>query len=239
MVGTGSMFSRKYYNNNALVRSGGFNLLIDCGFTASRSLYEMGLDYGRIDGVLITHLHGDHIGGLEELGFRMKFIHQRKMPLYLTEKLVDPLWENCLKGTMGDGGRNRLADFFEIRILPENASCRIAEGLSVTAIPTMHIPGKDSYSLLIGDHFFYSADCTFHPQLLEDLFRNGVRLFFHECQLNPPVAVHTSLDELKSLPMELQERMMLMHYDDNKDDFLDKIGPMRFVEQHQSYPIGS
>jgi glyoxylase-like metal-dependent hydrolase (beta-lactamase superfamily II) len=238
MIGTGSMFSRKYYNNNALIRSGGFNLMIDCGFTASRALHEMGLEYGQIDGVLITHLHGDHTGGLEELGFRMKFIYRRKMPLYLSEKLVGPLWEHCLQGTMGDGGANQLTDFFDIRILPVNVSYRIADGLDVTLIPTKHVPGKDSYSLLINDRFFYSADCTFDPQLLLDLYRRGVRLFFHECQLNPPAVVHTALDELRSLPPELQEHIWLMHYDDNKDDFLDKVGPMRFVEQHRTYPIG-
>lgn len=34
MLGTGSAFAKKYFNNNALLGDGSFTLLIDCGITA-------------------------------------------------------------------------------------------------------------------------------------------------------------------------------------------------------------
>jgi ribonuclease BN (tRNA processing enzyme) len=68
MVGTGSGFSKKYYNNNALFNLNGYRLLVDCGHTAHRSLNELGLSWNHdIDGILITHIHADHVGGLEEV----------------------------------------------------------------------------------------------------------------------------------------------------------------------------
>jgi ribonuclease BN (tRNA processing enzyme) len=39
-LGTGNGFSKKYYNNNALFTLNGYRLLVDCGHTAHRSLYE-------------------------------------------------------------------------------------------------------------------------------------------------------------------------------------------------------
>lgn len=39
-------------------------LLVDCGATSLAALKAQGLDPGAIGGVAITHLHGDHFGGL-------------------------------------------------------------------------------------------------------------------------------------------------------------------------------
>ncbi|MCP5070858.1 MAG: MBL fold metallo-hydrolase, partial [bacterium] len=38
-------------------------VLIDCGHTCGRQLDELGLSYGDIDTVLLTHAHGDHMDG--------------------------------------------------------------------------------------------------------------------------------------------------------------------------------
>ncbi|MDF2960866.1 MAG: fold metallo-hydrolase, partial [Paenibacillus sp.] len=59
MIGTGSAFSKKFYNNNALAFCNGFTLLIDCGSTAPRALHELNIPLNRIDGLLITHIHSD------------------------------------------------------------------------------------------------------------------------------------------------------------------------------------
>ena len=47
----------------------GSKLLIDCGTDARHSLHELGLSYKDIEHVYISHLHADHAGGLEWLGF--------------------------------------------------------------------------------------------------------------------------------------------------------------------------
>jgi ribonuclease BN (tRNA processing enzyme) len=39
-------------------------LLLDCGMTALTSLGRAGVDPGSIDAVVVSHLHGDHFGGI-------------------------------------------------------------------------------------------------------------------------------------------------------------------------------
>ncbi|KIL36207.1 beta-lactamase [Cohnella kolymensis] len=236
MLGTGSAFAKAFNNNNALVTVEGQTLLIDCGITAPKALHEIGKNFGDLAAVLITHIHGDHVGGLEELAFQMKFIYQRKPVLFVADTLVEPLWENTLKGGLQQNESRSLNDYFEVRPLRVGIPAEVLPGLQIELIRTPHIPGKSSYSLLMNGFFFYSADMAFDDSLLESLVNErGVRTIFHDCQLQPPGAVHACLPELLTLPDFIQERVYLMHYGDDQPRFEGHTGLMRFVEQHKIY----
>jgi phosphoribosyl 1,2-cyclic phosphate phosphodiesterase len=48
-----------------LVESAGERMLVDCGPDLRRQLLDAGVD--RLDGVIVTHTHGDHCHGIDEL----------------------------------------------------------------------------------------------------------------------------------------------------------------------------
>ncbi|WP_411343120.1 MBL fold metallo-hydrolase [Paenibacillus sp. WLX1005] len=236
MLGTGNAFAKKYYNNNALVHADDYTLMIDCGITAPIALHELGKEIPEIDSILISHIHGDHVGGLEEIGFRGYFVHQRKPVLYIASPLIRPLWDNTLSGGMSQEGIERIEDVFDVKPLVAEHPVQLSPGLKIELIQTPHIEGKNSYSVLINDTTFYSADMKFQPQLLEHLvYERGVRTILHDCQLYPPGIVHTTLDELLSLPQDVRATIKLMHYNDTKDDFVGKTAEMEFIEQHKRY----
>lgn len=239
MLGTGSAFAKNYYNNNALIHDGNFTLLIDCGITAPLALHQMNKTFNDVDAVLITHIHADHVGGLEELAFIMKMKYNRKLPLYIADALVEPIWEHTLKGGLYQQGHiSSLQDVFDVHPLKPGVKASISSGISVELIHTQHIPGKDSYSLYLNDRIFYSADMVFDPILLKQLVNErDCEVILHECQLHGPGEVHTTLDELLSLPQEIQERTYLMHYSDEVEAFIGKTGNMEFVEQQRVYEL--
>jgi phosphoribosyl 1,2-cyclic phosphodiesterase len=67
MLGSGSR------GNATLIEAGGTRVLVDCGFnlgvTESR-LQRLGIEPGSISAILVTHEHGDHLGGVARLARR-------------------------------------------------------------------------------------------------------------------------------------------------------------------------
>lgn len=235
MIGTGSAFAKKYDNNNALIATEGYRLLVDCGITLPKALHQTGLSFSELDAVLISHIHGDHVGGLEELAFQMMFKYKRKPALYIAESLIEPLWEHTLRGGLTQEPLEKLDDFFDVRPLETNKETELHPGLTVKLIQTKHIPNKPSYSFLFNQRFFYSADMRFDPILLQQLVDQGVSTIYHDCQLEAPGDVHASLDELLTLPEPIQRKTWLMHYGDAMEQYKGQTGHMRFVEQHKLY----
>ena len=57
--------------------------VVDFGPTALYQCQRYGLDVNRLDGVFLTHLHGDHIGGLAMLLVHLQYQANRKRPLVI------------------------------------------------------------------------------------------------------------------------------------------------------------
>ena len=241
MVGTGDAFAKAYFNNNALIQVDTFKFMIDFGQTAPLALHQLQYTLDQIDGVLITHLHADHTGGLEELAFQSMYRYGHKngkIQLYIADTLVDALWENTLKAglTFEKGGINTLSHYFDVHLFQEGKRYTITDGLTIELIKTPHIPDKLSYSLFINDNIFFTADMIFNRPLVEyAIYERKCSIVMHDCQLIGSGLVHSTLDELLTLPEDIQSKIYLMHYDDNMPKFIGKTGLMRFLEQQKLY----
>lgn len=67
--------------NATVVEAGGSRVLIDCGFNlreVEARLHRLGLEAGQLDAILVTHEHGDHLGGVSRLARR------HGIPVWLT-----------------------------------------------------------------------------------------------------------------------------------------------------------
>lgn len=71
-LGTGGAFDYEFGNSSALVEFQGVNILIDCGNSVYRRLRETKLAE-KIDYILITHFHDDHVGSLSSVILHHKY----------------------------------------------------------------------------------------------------------------------------------------------------------------------
>ncbi|WP_321519123.1 MBL fold metallo-hydrolase [uncultured Bacteroides sp.] len=71
---------------SALIKTKGINILIDCGPDFREQMLHS--KYARLDGVLITHEHYDHVGGIDDL---RPFCRFGEVPLYTEESTAHRL----------------------------------------------------------------------------------------------------------------------------------------------------
>ena len=106
--------------NALVVQVGQTRVLLDCGFSLSETvsrLARLGLQAGQLDGIVVTHEHGDHISGVARLARKFN------LPVWLTH------------GTL----RAQNAAFAELSVTEINPHLAFAIGeVQVQAYPVPH-----------------------------------------------------------------------------------------------------
>lgn len=223
VVGVGDAFTARYYNACLLLESGDTRLLVDAPPALARALRDLGPRGGDavglddIDHVLITHLHGDHVGGLEQLLFWRRFVTQRRCSLYAIPEVLAGVWDARLRGGMDTlldtkGARHALTLEDYATVVPLGAGATAIGALSIEWRPTVHhIPTSALRVTAGGATVGYSADTAFDPALVAWLAESA--LFLHETNLG----VHTPLADLAALDAAVRAKMRLIHYPDFHD----------------------
>lgn len=81
-LGTGDAFgSGGQFNTCFLVERSEASLLIDCGASSLIAMRRFGVDPNSIAAILISHLHGDHFGGLPFFILDAELVSRRTRPL--------------------------------------------------------------------------------------------------------------------------------------------------------------
>ncbi len=248
-LGTGAahtLDADNFQSNMLLTAASGRRLLVDCGSDIRWSLHRAGLSHRDVDDIYVSHLHADHIGGLEYIAFQTKFDPQCRRPvLYLEQGLAEVIWERSLRGGLGviTEGETTLETFFEVRPLRVNRPFAW-EGASLTPIPTLHVASPqrnvNSHALLI-EHGEYAAflttDTQHNPELLLPYFRASM-IVFHDCETGAvKTRIHAHYDELRRLPEDVRRKMWLYDYQSGALPDARADGFCGFVHRGQSFDL--
>ncbi len=231
-LGTGSAFSKKYFQTNLLIVKGKDHVLIDCGSLCPVSIEDFGLHITDIRNFYVTHSHADHIGGLEEVALKNYFISHKRPSMIITDEYKKILWEQSLQGGCAYGEtkdeHSLTFDDYFLQIKPK----KIAGGkfplweanigsINLKFFRTVHLAGKNtrgkvfhSTGVVIDDKVLFSGDTKFNPEQLDFLCSKfNFECIFHDCQIRKG-GVHASYDELKTLPADIKKKTYICHYDD-------------------------
>jgi ribonuclease BN (tRNA processing enzyme) len=243
-LGVGSGLSPELGNNNVLLTSekSDRKVLIDCGFSTPPELSKR-QDLQNITDILITHLHSDHIGGLELVALTSFYVHRimnpdsKKITLHLpTKTLKDRLWHSLKNGmesaqTVEDGYfKANLENYFDINT---GKDVNIDGFDTIRYQSTNHVKNMEAYSIWLKDAVYYSADTIELPPKNADLI-------FQDCQLfESPTSVHASFSELnEGMDAEQKSKTWLMHYGFNANGVIpEDHGFQGFVKRYQKFDV--
>jgi ribonuclease BN (tRNA processing enzyme) len=201
-LGHGGAFAAADVGHTAyLVEHGAHRILVDCGGTVPHVLKEFGIDPASLTAILITHLHGDHVHGLEQILYHRHYVSKApRIPLIMGEATTDD-WLTCVRAT-----RNDLESHVDLRGVETDAGVYIlGEGVEVSARRVNHggdVPNMACYCFLVelgSSSVFFSGDRTWDHDgcrfVLQDM--KSADLAFHELELfSPPSGAHTNIADV-------------------------------------------
>jgi len=223
-LGSGGAFvnDKENYHSNILIIGNKEILLYDAGCDIRNSLNYSNYAINDIDKIFISHLHSDHCGGIEFLGFSTLFSKQQKITLISSKNILKNGWKHHWSGTMKYThiGKLFLKDYFDILTLKNSF---LFENIKIKVIKNNHITTNKYKLPSFGLKFknkkkvFISGDTTLNKTRLNKL--KNYDLIFHECNFAGNNNVHTTLNELKTLNKNIISKIWIYHYDLKGKDF--------------------
>jgi len=218
VLGVGDTFSEVNHTTALLLVCDGFHLAVDCPDRYRAVLRNAAIRAGRtlflsdIDHMIITHVHGDHMNGLEGVAFYKHFYDRRRLRLLTVPEVGAVIWDERLKASMGtlwDGHQLRAMhreDYFDD--VPLSWTGGISVGpFRIRARRTQHhVPTAALRIEAAGRVLGFSSDTAFDP--------GPADLIIHETNYGP---AHTPYSALAALPGSTRARMRLIHYPDAFD----------------------
>jgi ribonuclease BN (tRNA processing enzyme) len=214
VIGSGDAFGSGGRFNTCFMVETARTVLLDCGASSPVALRARGIDFNTVDGVILSHLHGDHFGGLPFLLLDAQLPSRRKRPL----TIAGP-----------PGTRDRLHAAMEV-FFPRSTTMKwrfpldvieIAPGepaeilgLHVRTAEVVHQSGAPSTAVRLFDGdktLAYSGDTEWTDALLP--IAEGADLFICECyDYARPTTGHMSWNHLQTrLPVLRARRIMITH----------------------------
>ncbi len=218
VLGSGDAFgSGGRFNTCFAVESRGYRFLIDCGASSLVALKRFGVDPASVDCVVVTHLHGDHYGGIPFL-FVDGLASGREEPLTILgppgiRENLEVLTEAMFPGSA------RPRSPFPLEVLEYQAMWPTPLGaLTVTAFPVTHVPATRPHALRIefgGKVIAYSGDTAWNTHLVEAAA--GADLFVCEAYTREPESrIHLDLATLRKNRRKIDcRRILLTHMGDD------------------------
>ena len=188
--------------------------LLDCGATTLLALKSLGISAERIDFVAISHLHGDHFGGLPFLFLEYIYENPRSRPLTIvgppgTEERVRTLHATMYREL------SKRPCCFDMRfreLMPGHKTTLCDVQLFSFRVPHQERDISFGYRVETADRaLLYSGDCGWN----EDLIRHshGTDLFICECcYFQTETAFHISYPRIAQEQHRLGcKRLLLSH----------------------------
>jgi ribonuclease BN (tRNA processing enzyme) len=176
-----------------LVEAGDVRLLLDCGSGVAHRLASLGLDWGGITHVALTHFHADHVADLVTLlvAWRYGQLPPRTAPVTLIGPVgTRALFDRLIAAFDVSVGTNGYA--VTVVEVASGDTVVIGEGVTLAATGVPHTAESVAYCVAhAGRRLVFGGDTAYAPELAD--WAAGCDVLLLECSLPAALAVPTHL----------------------------------------------
>lgn len=196
--------TNKRLRSSALVRLEGRQLLIDAGPDFRAQALRTGIT--ALDGLLLTHAHHDHTGGLDDLR-PLSFRRQTPLPVLLSEATAQEIRRRF--DYLFESGNKDYICRFNFHLLESDTGSTVFEKLPIQYVSYSQ-GGMLVNGYRIGNLAYLSDIKHFPPSIFDDL--KGVKYLIISALKNAPSPLHLSVDEAIDFANQLKaEKVWLTH----------------------------
>lgn len=187
-------------------------VLVDCGATSLSAMKAQGLDPGAVDAVVVSHLHGDHFGGIPFLVLDGQFSRRTAALTVVGPPGTDERLHTAMEALYPGSTRVERRFALDVVELRPDGTPHVAEGWSVRGWEVDHASGAPPLGLSValgGRTFAYSGDTAWVPALRE--VAGGAHLFAAEAySWERRVRFHLAYADLVEHADELEARRTIV-----------------------------
>jgi phosphoribosyl 1,2-cyclic phosphate phosphodiesterase len=179
-----------------LVESDGERLLVDCGPDLRQQL--LAAEVGRLEGVIVTHAHGDHCHGIDELRPVAQAIGS-PVPLHGRADVLEEL-------TARFGYAFARSDFYRPIVEARELGKELRFGSTTVGFVDQPHGGPTSLGLRFDEHdnsVAYAVDFSALSDEMAALYQ-GADVWIADCLTRKPHPTHMHLNALLAIARELQ-----------------------------------
>ncbi len=216
-LGVGNAAAVQLGSASAVIECDGVpSLMIDCGQEALSAYLAT---YGQVpDALFITHVHMDHVAGLERLFYRIYFDPARRgrVRLYVPAPVVPFLQARLADypGVLAEGGANWWDAF---QLVPVSRGFWHG-GRWYEVFPVRHHLPDTAFGLRLPGSVVWTGDTRPVPEMLAR-FADAGELIAHDCGLEGNPSHSGIVDLEREYPTALLARCVLYHYGSVEDGF--------------------
>jgi ribonuclease BN (tRNA processing enzyme) len=213
-IGSGDAFgSGGRFQTCIQLSSAEYRLLLDCGASSLVAMKQSDLEPSAVDGVVLSHLHGDHFGGLPFLVLDGQFSGRSRPLVVAGPPRVLRRLEAAMEVLFPGSSRARRDFSLEVIELAAGMATRLGPAV-IRAVEVKHQSGAPSYGIrveLAGRIVAYSGDTAWTEALID--LAEGADLFVCEAySYDKKVPFHLDYVTLLEHRQRLRcQRLVLTH----------------------------